>query len=292
MGPAGPPGQNGRQGPPGEPGPAGPKGRRGRRGRQGPAGPTCENPVRSAEWVCPATKLTNGRRKGCDDYACECKATASCPKGSYVSSCMCSNTNPLTPVDLGGSMPVDPMSGAAAGGLQNYGQAPELDLRYPWVLTSTFNPLMMGPPADGVHPNAVSECSCTWVNTIPLGDHITNKATVVAQACCYSPEEEDDQHGDGEDGDMDGPEEGPVAPKPYKGGAGGAGHGPAPGAYSPQGLASGGFGGGYAAQQSTGGVAGAAVPAAAAPAAAGTQQTGTAFAQQGAAGYRPPHMVG
>jgi hypothetical protein len=81
---------------------------------------------------------------------------------------MCSNTNPLTPVDLGGSMPVDPMSGAAAGGLQNYGQAPELDLRYPWVLTSTFNPMMMGPPADGVHPNAVSECSCTWVNTIPL----------------------------------------------------------------------------------------------------------------------------
>lgn len=143
-------------------------GRRGRRGRQGPAGPTCENPVRSAEWVCPATKLYNGRRKACDDYACECKATASCPKGSFVSSCMCSNTNPLTPVDLGGNMPVDPMSGAAAGGLQNYGQAPELDLRYPWVLTSSFNPMLMGAPAEGVHPNAVSECTCTWVNTIPL----------------------------------------------------------------------------------------------------------------------------
>lgn len=115
------------------------------------------------------------------------------------------------------------------------------------------------------------------------GDHITNKATVVAQACCYSPEEEDEQHGDGEDGEGDGPEEGP-APKPYKGGS----HGSTPGAYNPQGAA--GFGG-YAAQQSMG-AAGATAPAATAtPAAAGTQQSGAAFAQQGAA-YRPPHMVG
>jgi hypothetical protein len=49
---------------------------------------------------------------------------------------------------------------------QGYGQQqPELDLRYPWVLTSNFSPLQMD-PAGGL--NRVSECSCTWVNTIPL----------------------------------------------------------------------------------------------------------------------------
>jgi hypothetical protein len=139
-------------------------GRRGRRGRQGPAGPTCKNPSRSAEWVCPVTKLYNGRRKPCDDYACECKVTAYCPKGQYVSSCLCSNTNPLTPVDLGSTMVADPMTGAAAASVQ-YGGG-ELDLRYPWVMTSNMNPMMI--PAEGAHPNALSECTCTWVNTIPL----------------------------------------------------------------------------------------------------------------------------
>lgn len=144
-------------------------GRRGRRGRQGPPGPTCANPVRSAEWVCPVTKLFAGRRKPCDDYACECRVSAMCPKGYYASSCLCSNTNPLTPVDLGPPLGADAsLAGGAgstlAGTTQGYG-APELDLRYPWVLTSTFN-AFSGP--DGPNPQGVTECACTWVNTIPL----------------------------------------------------------------------------------------------------------------------------
>jgi hypothetical protein len=76
---------------------------------------------------------------------------------------MCSNTNPLTPVDLGSAMVADPMTGAAAASVQYGG---ELDLRYPWVMTSNMNPMMI--PAEGAHPNALSECTCTWVNTIPL----------------------------------------------------------------------------------------------------------------------------
>jgi hypothetical protein len=142
-------------------------GRRGRRGRQGPPGPTCANPVRSPEWVCPATKLFNGRRKQCDDYACECKVTAYCPKGYYVSSCLCANSNPLTPVDLGPPIP-DPMTGAASANVQNYGMPAEQDLRYPWVLTSSFNAVPMPGSPDSANPQGISECTCTWVNTIPL----------------------------------------------------------------------------------------------------------------------------
>ena len=137
-------------------------GRRGRIGRQGPPGPSCENPVRSSEWVCPVTKLSNGRKKPCDDYACECKATATCPMGQYVSSCLCSNTNPLTPVDLGAPLGGSDASMAGAA-VPQYGA--ELDLRYPWVLSSSFTPMSV---AGGPSPNSISECTCTWVNTIPL----------------------------------------------------------------------------------------------------------------------------
>jgi hypothetical protein len=113
------------------------------------------------------TKLFNGRPKPCDDYACECRVTAQCPKGQAVSSCLCSNSNPLTPVDLGQPAYPDPATANAAGSAalaQGYGRQPELDLRYPWVLTSNFNPMQM----DGAGLNRVTECSCTWVNTIPL----------------------------------------------------------------------------------------------------------------------------
>lgn len=113
-------------------------GRRGRRGPRGPVGPTCEHRVKSVAGVCPVTRLVNGVTKACDDYACDCKAKAVCPAGQLVSSCLCSNTNPATPVDLG---------------------LPELDMRYPWVLTSNFF---------AMDSSSAGECSCTWVNTIPL----------------------------------------------------------------------------------------------------------------------------
>jgi hypothetical protein len=80
---------------------------------------------------------------------------------------LCSNSNPLTPVDLGQPAYPDPATANAAGSAalaQGYGRQPELDLRYPWVLTSNFNPMQM----DGAGLNRVTECSCTWVNTIPL----------------------------------------------------------------------------------------------------------------------------
>lgn len=116
---------------------------------------------------------------------------------------MCSNSNPLTPVDLGAPLTsTDPngLASAAGGmtaGVSQYG-GPELDLRYPWVLTSNFNAMAM---SDGPNPNSISECSCTWVNTIPLGEHVNTKATVVAQACCYNPDDEDLSGGDPDEGD-------------------------------------------------------------------------------------------
>lgn len=113
--------------------------------------------MRSPEWVCPVTKISNGRRKACDDYACECKVTATCPKGHFVSSCMCSNSNPLTPVDLSA-----PLAGSTP--VVQFG-AEELDMRYPWVLSSSFTPMSS---LDGPTIQSVSECTCTWVNTIPL----------------------------------------------------------------------------------------------------------------------------
>lgn len=101
------------------------------------------------------------RRVNCDSYGCECKATARCPKGYLVSTCLCSNSNPLTPVEeyevAAAAMDAKPVSASSSGEVQ-YAQ-PEVELRYHWVLASSFS-FARGHKTD--------ECTCSWVNTIPL----------------------------------------------------------------------------------------------------------------------------
>lgn len=124
---------------------------------------------------------------------------------------------------------------------------------------------------------------------------MATKATVVAQACCYNPDD-DESHQDNEDGDSDG--DGPdkpdgPGPKPYPRDEP-KGYKQGTVAYPPQQQGPHGDFGGYASQQSNP-AAGAVAPGAAATPVAAVQQPAVQqvpnFAQQGVT-YRAPQMIG